>query len=532
MKILRTIAMMAVACLMLGATTIVSAREFRHPGLLHSTEDLARIARLANEEVYPSMLSYEMLRRNPRASFNYKMNGPYVDIARDGKYGRTKAPCEHDCNASYYNALMWQITGDERHADKSMEILRAYSSTLKAIHGHDAPLCAGLQGFMMINAAEIMRYTYTSDRYENGWTADDTKAMERMLREAFLPVLERFVSSKPYANGNWGGSVNKMRLATGIFLDDEELYDSAVEFFLRSRDNGSLPNYIAESGQIQESGRDQAHCMLGVGVLAELAECAWKQGDDLYGALDNRIMKGYEYLSKVNLGYKDVPFFTWKDATGRYCNWTTMGEAALGEFRAVFEIAYNHYVERCGLEMPYTAKVLQRIRPEGEGWTCDNAGFGTLLFYLGEEEQAPERGKICEMMDNRMAGWRLSTPKFRPVGDELLLTRGGIEMQKRMLYNSEKYPYVEVIFKHLPKKRKDGWLRMTYSVNSAPEYWTFSESDAVVKEKNRFVFAVADHRSNNGTEFGKGNRNMTLILDFGDVESVGIVSIKSIESVE
>ncbi len=75
---------------------------------------------------------------------------------------------------------------------------------------------------------------------------------------------------------------------------------------------------------MQESGRDQAHCMLGVGVLAELAECAWKQGDNLYAALDNRIMKGYEYLSKVNLGYTDVPFEVWKDATGKYCNWQNM----------------------------------------------------------------------------------------------------------------------------------------------------------------------------------------------------------------
>ena len=36
-------------------------------------------------------------------------------------------------------------------------------------------------------------------------------------------------------------------------------------------------------------------------------------------------MKGYEYLAKSNLGY-EVPFFTWKDITGKYSNWTTLGE--------------------------------------------------------------------------------------------------------------------------------------------------------------------------------------------------------------
>ena len=63
--------------------------------------------------------------------------------------------------------------------------------------------------------------------------------------------------------------------------------------------------------------------MLGIGCLAEIAEVAWNQGDDLYGALDNRIMKGCEYLSKSNLGY-DVPFHVWKDLTGKYSNWQSL----------------------------------------------------------------------------------------------------------------------------------------------------------------------------------------------------------------
>lgn len=40
-----------------------------------------------------------------------------------------------------------------------MEILRGYARTLQKIHGPDDPLCARLQGFMLINAAEIVRNT-------------------------------------------------------------------------------------------------------------------------------------------------------------------------------------------------------------------------------------------------------------------------------------------------------------------------------------------------------------------------------------
>ena len=357
-KLLKCASVLVMLCSIFSA----AARNFIHPGLLHSQDDLKRITRLVKENSYPAMGSYDLLRKVPGASFEYEMKGPFENISRAGKYGYTKAPCESDCNAAYYNALMWNITGDVRHADKAMEILRGYASTLQKIYGPDDPLCAGLQGFMLINAAEIMRYTYQDNQYVKGWSEADTKSIEGMFRNVFLPVLTTFVQAKPYANGNWGGSVNKMVMAIGIFCNDEPLYNQAVDFFYNSRDNGSLPNYIAETGQLQESGRDQAHCMLGVGVLAELAECAWKQGDNLYAALDNRIMKGYEYLSKVNLGYTDVPFEVWKDATGKYCNWQNMGEAELGKFRAVFEIAYNHYVERRGIAMPFISFRFVRVR--------------------------------------------------------------------------------------------------------------------------------------------------------------------------
>ena len=514
--------------LLVASSASATSRDFVHPGLLHDRADLERMTRLVQDNVYPAVESYQLLKKEPEARFDYRMRGPFDHIARDGQYAHTKAPSEDDCNAAYYNALMWSITHDVRHADKAMEIVRAYTAALKQIHGHDAPLCAGLQGFMLVNAAELMRYTYRKAQYANGWTEEDTRLTERMFREVFLPILTTFVEAAPYANGNWGGSVNKMRMAIGIFTDDEALYNAAVDYHLYSRDNGSLPNYIAESGQLQESGRDQAHCMLGVGVLAELAECAWKQGDDLYGALDNRLMKGYEYLSKVNLGYKDVPFKVWKDATGKYGNWLGMGEAAMGEFRAVFEIAYNHYTVRRGLTMPYTEKVLHRIRPEGAGWTCDNPGFGTLLFYLGNPEPAPRKGEIHEQLCDAWRGWTFATPSLQPEGDGWVLANAGLRMSKRgLMLDAATYPYIEVRFTRYPKGCRDGWLRLSYSVNSAPEYWTFYEKDAVRKEGDTFLFPLKGQRSNNGTLFTDKPVQVTLMLDFGQVERVGLQSITS-----
>ncbi|GAB6011300.1 hypothetical protein [Viscerimonas tarda] len=41
-------------------------------------------------------------------------------------------------------------------------------------------------------------------------------------------------------------------------------------------------------------------------------------------------------------------------------------------------MAYNHYVNRKGLAMPYTRQTLNKIRPEG--FDRDQPAFGSLLF--------------------------------------------------------------------------------------------------------------------------------------------------------
>lgn len=359
------------------------AQSFVHPGLLHSQASIDRIHALVANRSQPSYGSFVLLRDTPEASASYAIKGPFARISRAGENAHTKDPCERDFNAAYYNALMWISTRNEAHARKSMEIIRAYANTLQQIYGpKDDPLCASLQGFILVSAAEVMRYTYPEARFSGGWGRGDTQQAEALFRNVFLPVLTTFYRTPPYTNGNWGIAVTKAQMAFGIFLDDRQLYREAIDFFYHGHDNGSLPNYIAPTGQLQESGRDQPHCMLGIGCLAEIAEMAWTQGEDLYAALDNRILVGYEYLSRANLGH-EVPFDTWTDVTGKYCNWHTLSQHGLGRFRAVFEIGYNHYVERRKLNMPYTRQVLDRIRPEGAGFTCDNPGFGTLLFYLG-----------------------------------------------------------------------------------------------------------------------------------------------------
>ena len=275
-----------------------------------------------------------------QAQTTYKMAGPYEVVARDGEHRATKGGSERDMHTAWDCAR----TGE---TDKALEIINAYAKTLQRFDGHDAPLCT-IQAYWLVRA---MTEAKAHQRPE--WTA--------MIRRAILPLMEQFEADSPYANGNWGAIVNRCRMACAIFLEDSTLYRAAIDYHLSANDNGALPRYIGQTGQCQETGRDQAHVQLGLGALCDICEMAWTQGDDLWGALDNRLMKGLEYTARYNLGH-DVPFETWQDCTGLYCDWTEPGAMQRGRIRCIYDAAYKHYTTVKGLKMPYTKKLLELQR--------------------------------------------------------------------------------------------------------------------------------------------------------------------------
>lgn len=301
----------------------------------------------------------------------YKMAGPYEVVARDGEFRKSKAGSEKDMRAAWDLAL-----AGER--EQALAIINAYAGTLQRFDGHDAPLCT-IQAYWLARAMMVLKEDRTSE-----W--------DSMIRRAFLPTIDKFMADSPYANGNWGAIVNRCRMACAIVMEDKALYQAAIDYYLHANDNGSLPKYVSETGQCQETGRDQGHAQLGLGALTEICEMAWEQGDDLWGALDNRLMKGIEYTAKYNLGY-DVPFETWTDCTGLYNDWTEPGAMGRGRIRDIYQLPYNHYVKRKGLKMPYTKKILAaqkkaekrgeiKLNPEANQFSIKGVTEGVKLHQV------------------------------------------------------------------------------------------------------------------------------------------------------
>ena len=157
-----------------------------------------------------------------------------------------------------------------------------------------------------VNAAEIIRHT------QAGWSDNDQRLFEHLLRNVFYPIIKDFY---PAANGNWDAAMIQTMLAIGVFLDDREMFQRAVDYYLNGQENGAIRHYINDFGECQESGRDQAHTQRGLGYPGCAAEIAWKQCVDLYGAYGNRLALGFEYTAKYNLGH-DVPYEPYRSHAG------------------------------------------------------------------------------------------------------------------------------------------------------------------------------------------------------------------------
>lgn len=359
---------------------------FVHPGCLHTQDDLDRMAAQVAAGADPWTSGWQVLIANPHASLNWTPRP--VDVLVRGGTGENYSRLYNDVAAAYACALRWLISGDTDYADKAVEILNAWSSTLTAITGtSDKYLASGIYGYQLANAAELMR-TYP------GWAADDFARFQTMMLSIFYPMNHDFLVGH---NGacishywcNWDASNMASMISIGVLCDRQDIFDEAVDYFCNGAGNGSIGNAVwclhpEGLGQVQESGRDQGHSMLAVGLLSTTCEVAWNQGVDLYGLADNLFLAGAEYVACYNLGL-DVPYVTYNNCDN--VNQTEIGSGGRGGLRPIWEQIYNHYVNRMGLDAPYSQAFAEVVRPEGGGGNYgpnsggyDHLGYGTLTF--------------------------------------------------------------------------------------------------------------------------------------------------------
>ena len=333
------------------------AQPFVHPGGLHNKEDLDRMRQKVAEKAHPWIDDWEKLCKDPLAQFDYKATA-------NANMGVSRQRTSRDAHAAYLNTIRWYISSDNRYADCAIRICNEWSAAVNQVpKGPEIPGLSGIPITEFALAGEMLRICPR-------WRAEDFERFKHMIRTYWYPNVHEFLSTqngpgKTHFWANWNICNIGACIAIGVLLDDRDIFNEGLNYFRSELGTGSIKNavyvrYASGLGQWQESGRDQEHAQLGVGVMAQLCEVAWNQGVDLYGTDDNRLLAGAEYVAQWTM-WRDVPYTHYTNSDDANQSWPSInGRGRLD--RPIWELLYNHYVVRSGLAAPNSTAMAKLMR--------------------------------------------------------------------------------------------------------------------------------------------------------------------------
>ena len=327
--------------------------QFVHPGIQWTLGDFSRMQRRLAENASPwlegwdEMRGWDGTRTTGVGSLGYDMQGPFALVENRGANQRQHTA---DAQAALYHAVQFVITNDTRHAILATNIVDAWATMHTDWGGPSVHLHAAWRGGMMVRAAEILRYTYF------GWTEENTQHCEDYFTGVLLPVLR---PGNPLRAANQGANNLWGMVQVAIFTNDQELFQECLDAYLNDPCAGisnSLPN-----GQCGDTGRDQGHAAAMIGNLGATAQIFYTQGVDVYGVLDNRLLKVMEYWCQYNSG-QEVEFIDHGTCYGYYTSIGADGRRDdYPDFASVYENVRSAYVVRAGLEAPHTLAYIDRV---------------------------------------------------------------------------------------------------------------------------------------------------------------------------
>ncbi|WP_328626196.1 alginate lyase family protein [Streptomyces sp. NBC_00353] len=349
------------------AAAVAAPASFTHPGVLVSRPQLDFVRAKVQAGAQPWKSAYDQMLASKYASLT-RTAKPRA-IVECGSYSNPNYGCtdeREDAIAAYTLALAWYVTQDSRYAQKSIEIMDAWSAVIQDHTNSNAPLQTGWAGSSWPRAAEIIKYTYSS------WP--NSGRFATMLRNVYLPE----VINGSNSNGNWELSMTEAAIGIAVFLEDRTAYDKAVTKF-RGRvpayiyitADGALPKTAPGSGLdtrdeiigywqgqstfmdglSQETCRDLTHTGYGISAISHIAETSRIQGQDLYPEIAERLRHALGLHAKYQLGAA-VPS-------------TLCGGTLKDNLGPITEVGFNALHNRMGIAMTNTQTLTEQQRPAG-----------------------------------------------------------------------------------------------------------------------------------------------------------------------
>lgn len=376
-----------------------------HPAF-HADEDFERIrANYLTAEPWKS--AYKLLEES---RFSQKTAGtaPTKYIVRgdtqiiDGIEYPNNYPNAFKATATVYQqALRWKITGEDEYAKKAVENINAWvKECIGVIGGSNQSLAAGLYGYQFAIAGDLLR-DY------NGWNKEDFRAFQDWMITVFNSQNDDFLIRHHGANplhywANWCLCNIASKMAIGILTDQRKIYNEGIKHLQTGLTNGRIRRAIyydyglkQNFAQWQESGRDQGHTMMCVGLMGIIYQLGWSQGDDFFAYDENLFLRACEYAACCNYTEDPVPYTTYiwqKQGPWGYPIPEIQTSLGGGKWikRAVWALPYYHYKMEKEVEddlLKYTKFATEYVGIEGGGGYYDPnsggfdvLGFGTLMF--------------------------------------------------------------------------------------------------------------------------------------------------------
>lgn len=340
-----------------AAQTLVHSGTWVHPGAVESKKELDFVKGQIKAGAEPwtsafkNMLQFENIRVYSKTTAPQDLGKVNEDDQKE------------DAKKAYANALAWYFTDDTTYAQQTIKIFKVWAITFEG-YRYANPLnretnqsqldCAWI-GSIFGPAAEILRGY-------SGWTLEDIEKVKTMFRIKFYPNLN-LVNTW---NGNEDLTQIYAMICISVFLEDELEFNAAIDrldkrnpaYFYLNSDSPASRNYatrtfpndwydpiITSDGLTQESCRDNNHhTQFAMAAALATAEVAWHQGVDVYKKNEKRYLATMELMAQQLL-------------TGNMLGMCVNNVTTI-EYFDTWEIGYNHYHNRMGIDMPNTKQLL------------------------------------------------------------------------------------------------------------------------------------------------------------------------------
>ena len=347
---------------LLATITTFSQMTFVHPGGNNNKHDLDYVKAKIQASEQPWLAKFNQVK-------NLAIASTRTTAQKDENGQKT------DARKLYANALVWYYTDDVKYAENAVKLFKVWATTFNGYATTDGQdlLQGAWIGALMAPAAEVL------SQY-SAWNAQDKADVQTMFKTKFYPVLNKM--------STWNGNVDLTQIDAmmnmAVFCEDETEFNLGLSrlskrnpaYFYLTTDLSSSRNYGGSStsswsypnpgsatgsavtswvdGITQETCRDNNHhAQYAMASAIHAAEVAWNQGVDVYGDNQERYTSLLELMAlQVNSG--DMQGTCGDNVTSKslYNTW---------------EMAYNHYHNRKGMDMPNTLAVItNKIRTSGQ----------------------------------------------------------------------------------------------------------------------------------------------------------------------